>query len=43
MLLWNVAERHSLEEIAELMMEKGDDHVFVVNKEKELVAVVSGI
>lgn len=38
-----VSKETSLEEIAKLMMEKGDDHVFIVNKNNELVGVVSGI
>ncbi len=39
----NITEEASLEEIAELMMEKEDDHVFVINKKGELVGVISGI
>jgi CIC family chloride channel protein len=36
-------EQTSLEAIAEMMMEKDDDHVFVTNTEGELVGVISGI
>jgi CIC family chloride channel protein len=38
-----VDEETSLGKIAELMMEKGEDHVFVVDNQEELVGVVAGI
>lgn len=38
-----VEEQTSLEEAAQLMMEKQEDHIFVVNSEENLVGVVSGI
>lgn len=38
-----VVEESTLEEIAELMMEKEDDHVFIINNKGELVGVISGI
>lgn len=33
----------NLEKIAELMMDKGEDHVFVIDKDEKLVGVISGI
>ena len=33
----------SLEQIAQLMMETQQDHVFVLDKEEKLIGVVSGI
>lgn len=38
-----VVEKSTLGEIAELMMEKEDDHVFIINNKGELVGVISGI
>jgi predicted transcriptional regulator len=38
-----VDENTSLEKIAQLMMEKQQDHVFVVDKEEKLTGVISGI
>jgi CIC family chloride channel protein len=38
-----VEEGTGLGRIAELMMEKGEDHVFVVNDQEELIGVVAGI
>jgi CIC family chloride channel protein len=38
-----IDEGTSLEKIAQLMMEKQQDHVFVVDKEEKLTGVVSGI
>jgi CIC family chloride channel protein len=38
-----VEEETSLGEIAELMMEKGEDHVFVINNKEELIGVIAGI
>jgi CIC family chloride channel protein len=36
-------EEDSLEKIAEEMMEKQEDHIFIVDKEDKLVGVISGI
>jgi CIC family chloride channel protein len=38
-----IAEQTNLEEIAQLMMEKQQDHVFVVDNDGKLTGVVSGI
>jgi CIC family chloride channel protein len=38
-----VSQSTSLEEIAQLMMEKQEDHVFVIDGEEKLVGVISGI
>jgi len=38
-----VGKDATLEEIAQLMMEKGEDHVFVVAEDETLIGVISGI
>jgi len=38
-----VMEQTSLEQVAQLMMEKQQDHIFIVEKEEKLIGVVSGI
>ncbi|HTY75911.1 MAG TPA: CBS domain-containing protein, partial [Candidatus Nanoarchaeia archaeon] len=38
-----IDEKMNLEEIAQLMMEKQQDHVFVVDGECKLTGVISGI
>jgi len=38
-----VRKETSLEKIAELMMDKGEDHVFVVDDDEKLIGVISGI
>ena len=38
-----VEEETSLEDIAQLMMENQQDHVFVKDKEEKLIGVISGI
>ena len=38
-----IREDISLEEAAQLMMEKQQDHIFVVNSQGQLLGVVSGI
>jgi predicted transcriptional regulator len=38
-----IGEQSSLEKVAQLMMEKAEDHIFVVDKEEKLIGVVSGI
>jgi CIC family chloride channel protein len=38
-----IEEETSLESIAQFMMEKQQDHVFIIDKEKKLTGVISGI
>jgi predicted transcriptional regulator len=38
-----IDEETSLEHIAQFMMEKQQDHVFIIDKEKKLTGVISGI
>jgi CBS domain-containing protein len=38
-----ISEQSSLEKVAQFMMEKEEDHIFVVDKEEKLIGVVSGI
>jgi CBS domain-containing protein len=38
-----ISEETSLEHIAQFMMEKQHDHVFIIDKEKKLKGVISGI
>ena len=38
-----IDEAASLEQIAQFMMEKQEDHVFVLGKDGKLVGVISGI
>ena len=38
-----MGEQDSIEKAAQLMMEKEEDHIFVVDKEEKLIGVVSGI
>jgi CBS domain-containing protein len=38
-----IREQTSLEQVAQLMMEKQQDHIFIVDKEEKLIGVVSGI
>ncbi|HVP41492.1 MAG TPA: chloride channel protein [Candidatus Krumholzibacteriaceae bacterium] len=38
-----IRKEDSLEKIAELMMEKGEDHVFVADENETLIGVISGI
>ena len=38
-----IGEEASLEQIAQFMMEKQEDHLFVLDNEKKLVGVISGI
>lgn len=38
-----ISEKTSLEEAAQLMMDKQEDHIFVVDAQEKLVGVVSGI
>jgi CIC family chloride channel protein len=38
-----IDEQSSIEKVAQLMMEKAEDHIFVVDKDEKLIGVVSGI
>jgi CIC family chloride channel protein len=38
-----IREQTILEQVAQLMMEKQQDHIFIVDKEEKLIGVVSGI
>ena len=38
-----IGEQTSLEQAAQLMIDKQQDHIFVVDKEEKLIGVVSGI
>jgi CIC family chloride channel protein len=38
-----IGEQSCLEKVAQLMMEKEEDHIFIVDKEEKLIGVVSGI
>lgn len=38
-----IEEETNLEDVAKLMMDKQQDHIFVVDKEEKLIGVVSGI
>ena len=38
-----IREQTSLEQVAQLMMEKQQDHIFIDDKEEKLIGVVSGI
>jgi CBS domain-containing protein len=38
-----INEKASVENIAQLMMENEEDHVFVIDKDGKLIGVISGI
>jgi len=38
-----ISKETSLKKVAEMMMETGEDHVFVVDKDEKLIGVISGI
>ncbi len=38
-----ISEQTSLEHFVQLMMEKQQDHIFIVDKDEKLIGVVSGI
>jgi len=38
-----ISEQTTLEGVARLMMEKQQDHIFVVDREEKLIGVISGI